>query len=518
MGNGSSWSHEIQSKAKNSTKMCNWYIIWFFLLFLSFLLYAPWLFLSPAHNLQPPCRTTSITSPDRVPFRGDLRELSSSWNELSFPSRRDSNPRLKIALFVKKWPLGFAAGGLERHARTLHRELALRGHEIHVFTTSAPRDRAPLDTADLKLMTFHFSKPTAAGNLNSHEAWDQFVMVNQTLRNAEGKTGFDVIHSESVALAHGQAAGLPNVVASWHGIGYETIHSDIVQDLTRNPAEPRTLDLQRALNDRLQRVIEEVKFFPSYAHHVGTSDSVGEVLRTIYMLPRERVHVIINGVDEGLFKPDESAGKSFRLKYGIPESADLVIGMAGRLVKDKGHPLVFEALQTIIGSSGSGNPNFFVLIAGDGPWAARYKELGQNVKVLGPLGAAQLGGFYNALDVFLNPTLRAQGLDHTTIEAMLCGKAVMVSHFASVVKSLIVSEDFGYTFSPRLESLKKGLERVLEDGKGVLKEKGWNCRRRAESLFTAKKMGAAYERLLLCIAKGNWTGIDFCKYPLTGGD
>ncbi|KAH9290274.1 hypothetical protein KI387_034391 [Taxus chinensis] len=87
----------------------------------------------------------------------------------------------------------------------------------------------------------------------------------------------------------------------------------------------------------------------------------------------------INDVDKGLLKPDEFAGKIFCLKYGIPTKIPLVIGMAGRLVKDKG----------------------------DGPWAAdRYKELGPNVKVLGPLSTTLLGDFDNALDVFLNPTLR----------------------------------------------------------------------------------------------------------------
>ncbi|KAH9324540.1 hypothetical protein KI387_004718 [Taxus chinensis] len=521
----SNGSHEIHSKPKSGTALFNWYIVWAFLVVLAFLLYTPWLFLysssSNTHIFQNPCTVISTTSPGRIPFQGDLREYSSSWNALVF---RDSNPQrppLKIALFVKKWPIGSSAGGMERHARTLHRELALRGHKIHVFTSSPPQDRSPPDQTDLNLITFHFSNPTPGGNLNAGEAWDQFLKVNRTLKNTEGKelsegmgeAGFDIIHTESVALTHGRAMGLKNVVVSWHGIGYEIIHSDIVQDLTRNSSEPRTLDLQKALTDRLQRVIAEINFFPSYAHHVATSDSVGEILRTVYMLPPERIHVIINGVDEGLFKPDESAGKKFRLKYGIPAKIPVVIGMAGRLVKDKGHPLVFSALQTLI-ESNPRNPNFFVLIAGDGPWADRYKELGPNVKVLGPLSTARLGDFYNALDVFLNPTLRAQGLDHTTIEAMLCGKTVMVSHFASVVKSLVVSEDFGYTFSPRLESLKKGLERVLEDGKGVLEEKGRNCRRRAEGLFTAKKMGAAYERLFLCVAKG----IDFCKYPLSGED
>ena len=51
----------------------------------------------------------------------------------------------------------------------------------------------------------------------------------------------------------------------------------------------------------------------------------------------------------------------------------------------------------------------FLLVAGSGPWGQRYAELGSNVKVLGALETSQLSKFYNALDVFVNPTSRPQG-------------------------------------------------------------------------------------------------------------
>lgn len=230
------------------------------------------------------------------------------------------------------------------------------------------------------------------------------------------------------------------------------------------------------------------------------------------MLPLRNVHIIVNGVDEGFFRPAKARGAAFRLKYGVPRDARLVLGMAGRLVKDKGHPLVFEVLKTLLQT---GNySDIFVLIAGDGPWGSRYQELAPNVKVVGPLSSAQLGDFYNALDIFVNPTLRAQGLDHTLMEAMLCGKPLLASHFSSITKSVVVSGDFGYTFSPRLESLRVALVRVIEDGKWILEKKGAACRSRAQELFTAVKMASAYERLFLCISRGNATGFNFCEYPL----
>lgn len=105
------------------------------------------------------------------------------------------------------------------------------------------------------------------------------------------------------------------------------------------------------------------------------------------------------------------------------------------------------------------------MIAGDDPWGARYKDLGANILVLGPLGRADLARFYNAIDIFVHPTLRGQGLDQTPLEAILSGKPVMTTRVASLTGSVIVGPELGYTFSPTVESLKKTLYRVWKDGK-----------------------------------------------------
>ncbi|KAL5973495.1 hypothetical protein ACLOJK_030146 [Asimina triloba] len=451
--------------------------------------------LFPASNSQHVFPTQSQT-----PSQFHLLSFHSAWNHLSF-SQAPPPRALKIALFVKKWPQKNMAGGLERHALTLHLALAKRGHELHIFTTATPNSTLP--KYPYKNLHFYMSRPTAAGVLDQALAWNQFHAQNKTQKP------FDVVHTESVGLQHNRARGIANVIVSWHGIAYETIHSDIVQELNRNPKEPRSF----ALTERIIKVVEEVKFFQDYAHHVATSDHVGNVLKSIYMIPEERVHVILNGVNEEIYKPDSQRREEFRRKFGIPESAGLVVGMAGRLVKDKGHPIMFEALKQIFMEEESPLKNVYVLVAGDGPWGARYRDLKPNVLVLGPLVQSQLADFYNALDVFANPTLRAQGLDHILLEAMLSGKAVMATRFSSITDSVIVSPEMGYTFSPSVESLKKALGVVLRDGKEVLEKKGKAARGRALKVFTATKMAAAYERLFLCMSKKE-RDMDYCTYPL----
>ncbi|XP_015575516.2 uncharacterized protein LOC8279824 [Ricinus communis] len=446
-----------------------------------------------------PCYSMSRVIPQNQNQPIDLLSFPSAWNHLSFP--QGPPPKLlKIALFVKKWPDRSHAGGLERHALTLHLALAKRGHELHVFTTSPPNSSFP--RYSISNLYFHLSKPTAAGYLDQALVWKLFQTQNLTGRP------FDVVHTESVGLWHGRSRNLTNLAVSWHGIAYETIHTDIIQEILRNPEEQPAY----ALTERVAKVVEEVKFFPSYAHHVATSDHAGDVLKRIYMIPEERVHVILNGVDEEIFKPDASKGQEFKQKFGVSESRSLVLGMAGRLVKDKGHPLMFEALKQMHMENDKFRESTVILVAGDGPWGSRYRELGSNALVLGPLDQAQLARFYNAIDIFVNPTLRAQGLDHTLLEAMLSGKPVIATRVASITGSVVVSEEMGYVFSPTVESLKNALYRVLEHGRGVLEKKGQVARHKGLQLFTATKMAAAYERLFLCISKDENRKEDYCQF------
>lgn len=389
---------------------------------------------------------------------------------------------------------------MERHAYTLHTALSRRGHEIHVFTSPPPYG----DVQDLK--NSHGSPTGSSPYIHCHEgepgkwrynkAWEQFVEENQ-------REPFDVVHSESVALPHWLARNLQNLAVSWHGIALESLQSDIFQDLTRKPTEPMSPAFNKSVQMAIPKILNEIRFFKNYAHHVAISDSCGEMLRDVYQIPDKRVHVILNGVDEDDFGEDSQLGNVFRSRIGIPKNASLVLGVAGRLVKDKGHPLLHEAFSRFVMK----NPDVYLIVAGSGPWENRYRDLGHRVFVVGSLSPSELRGFYNAIDVFVNPTLRPQGLDLTLMEAMMSGKPVMASRFPSIKGTIVVDDEFGYMFSPNVESLMESLELVVKDGAKRLAQRGKACMRYAVSMFTARKMALAYERLFLCIKNDT-----FCTY------
>lgn len=433
--------------------------------------------------------TTLIANHGNKPWSGDLRNADFAWNRLAFIENKPPPVKLKIAVFSRKWPVGTAPGGMERHAYTLHTALAHRGHQVHIFTSPVDENNPSVShgsAISYPQIHFHEGEP---GKWRYNKAWEQFDEENQRERP------FDVVHSESVALPHWLARNVQNLAVSWHGIALESLQSSIYQDLTRKPKEPISPDFNRSLHGVVPKVLNEIRFFKNYEHHVAISDSCGEMLRDVYQIPSRRVHVIVNGVDEHGFGVDERLGHEFRSKIGVPINASLVLGVAGRLVKDKGHPLLYEAFSEFM----TKHPDVYLIVAGSGPWQQRYQELGTRVLVLGSMSPSALRAFYNSIDIFVNPTLRPQGLDLTLMEAMMSGKPVMASRFPSIKGTIVVDDEFGFMFSPNVASLLEALEAAVMEGSRRLAQRGKACQQYAASMFTASKMALAYERLFLCI-------------------
>lgn len=398
--------------------------------------------------------------------------------------------------------MGSVPGGMERHARTLHGALARRGHMVHVFTS-------PLESVGKEVVKSTLEGSSGEGEpiIHSHEgepgkwrynkAWEQFEEENRT-------KPFDVVHSESVALPHSLAVKLPNLAVSWHGIALEIAHSFIYQELIRLPNEPISSVFNDSLHGVIPKVIKEIKFFQNYQHHIATSDSCGEMLRDVYQIPNERVHVIANGIDDSDFGVDLMLGTEFRTRIGVPSNARLVLGVAGRLVRDKGHPLLFEAFSMIKEK----HSDVYLVVVGSGPWQQRYEELGPQVIVLGSMKPPELRAFYNAIDIFVNPTLRPQGIDLTLLEALMSGKPLMASRFPSIKGTILVDDEFGFMFAPNVQSLATALEAAVAEGSNGMRRRGKACQTFAASMFTAGKMALAHERLFLCIKNET-----FCTYP-----
>uniref|UniRef100_A0A7N0UFN0 Glycosyltransferase subfamily 4-like N-terminal domain-containing protein n=1 Tax=Kalanchoe fedtschenkoi TaxID=63787 RepID=A0A7N0UFN0_KALFE len=256
------------------------------------------LFTVPALFLLHTTKTISIcSSMPNLPWSwsGDLRQAEFAWNHLQFSKSVPPPLPLKIAVFSRKWPMSKTPGGMERHAQTLHMALAHRGHRIHVYTSPPDEGNGEAGSSDTNVMPVIHWHEGGPGKWKYRSAWELFDKENQ-------HEAFDVVHSESVALPHWLARNVPNLAVTWHGIALEALHSTIYQDLARGPNDSVSATFKIDTDGVIPKVLNEIRFFKSYAHHVAISDSCGEMLRDVYQIPNKRVHVIINGVDEDDFQ------------------------------------------------------------------------------------------------------------------------------------------------------------------------------------------------------------------------
>lgn len=105
--------------------------------------------------------------------------------------------------------------------------------------------------------------------------------------------------------------------------------------------------------------------------YIAVSNQVKESLVENFHIRSVRVVVVPNGIPVRHFRRDETLGRSFRQRWGIPEQA-FVFGMLARLVPEKGVNFALEAAAIL--SRRVGVDRFRMVVAGDGPAEAALRK------------------------------------------------------------------------------------------------------------------------------------------------
>jgi glycosyltransferase involved in cell wall biosynthesis len=136
--------------------------------------------------------------------------------------------------------------------------------------------------------------------------------------------------------------------------------------------------------------------------------------------PDEKVMVLRNGVETGLFQPPADRAAA-RAALGL---AGPTLVSVGGLIERKGHHRTIEAMRQL--------PGFTLLIAGEGPEHARLTGLiGQHgladrVRLLGPWPHRELPALYGAADASVLASSR-EGWANVLLESMACGTPVVAA-------------------------------------------------------------------------------------------
>src|SRR5260370_14083164 len=197
----------------------------------------------------------------------------------------------------------------------------------------------------------------------------------------------------SEAVFGGRLAAVPVVIHSEHG--YE-------------------LDMLKGLPMR-RRLIRRAAYAAADAVFTVSSDLRDYHARQIG-ISREKVNVLVNGVDSERFAPRPEKRLACRADLGLPGDSFLV-GTARRLVAIKDQSLLLPAAQILV----ERGFELSVALAGDVPELDNLRSIAASPSLFGRVHflrvSRNIADFLNALDVFVLHS-GAEGSSNTDMEAM----------------------------------------------------------------------------------------------------
>lgn len=305
---------------------------------------------------------------------------------------------MKIALVRRE----FAAerGGAERYAVALARGLVACGHEVHIIAGSA--DPAACPSATVHRVPF-LRKPSALKN----------VLFQKNVRRFVAQLGCDIVHGLSQIY--------PQDV---YRVG-EPLHLHWL--ITRTPTRLLRLALFFSPRHQVILCIERNIFKEGNYRRIIVNSRLSRLhVMHYYGVPDTKVRLVYNGVDHGLFYPDNTGSlrAAARERFGLAPT-DRVLAFVANDFKRKGLACALNVL------SGLRRAGYIVRLIVAGRGSKRQVEQIASALHIGPdiifAGCvAEPQHVYHAADLVILPTLY-DPFANVCLEAMACGIPVLTT-------------------------------------------------------------------------------------------
>jgi glycosyltransferase involved in cell wall biosynthesis len=181
---------------------------------------------------------------------------------------------------------------------------------------------------------------------------------------------------------------------------------------------------------------------------------------------RRKHFTIYNGVDIDRI---ETMGKEVdreKLKDLLGIRDKRVIGVVGRLRKEKGQATLLESMKAVLQEF----PDTALIVVGDGPDRLYLEEMAKklsvdnHVKWLGQKDPEEVLRLYSIMDVVVVPSL-FEGFGLTAAEAMASGKPVVASDVDGI-REVVEKDGTGFLVPPRdIQALGNAVKKILSDRK-----------------------------------------------------
>ncbi len=332
--------------------------------------------------------------------------------------------------------------GVAASVYLLRQELIKRGHEVFVFTTTAPE--APEKEEGV------YRVPSLPCKFLSERRIGMFYQhkLDTVIRGLH----LDVIHTHTEF-----ALGIfGRIVAAEHKIPTVHTYHTIYEDYTHYIAPVRVLEKRAKAFAR-----QYSKFFCNHGGHVVVPTEKVRHLLEQYQV-RTEISVIPTGIDLSKFDGsgyDAGTISEKRAEVGL-DGTEKVILYVGRVAPEKN----IEELLKLLPAFFEKHTEARFLIIGDGPAAEEMKHLAEEKQLSGRVifaGAKpwdEIGAYYALGDVFVSASQsETQGL--TYIEAMAAGLPV-VAKKDDCLQNVLYNGKNGFSYETPEEFL-SGLETVL---------------------------------------------------------
>lgn len=194
-------------------------------------------------------------------------------------------------------------------------------------------------------------------------------------------------------------------------------------------------------NGDIKRLETELLLVQKADKIIATSEADFEYIHTLYNCPREKISVLIPGVDLNIFRPiDKEVAKK---KIGVGPNHKLIL-FVGRIDPLKGIDVLLYAIKIIIQKYLSLNVCLWIVgarnIEDRRKWSKELKrlteikrvlEITSQVKFVGKKSKEELPFYYNSAEVVIMPS-QYESFGIAALEAMACGVPVITTDVTGI--------------------------------------------------------------------------------------
>lgn len=404
-------------------------------------------------------------------------------------------------LMVNRFATLDRVGGTYRYIDDLSRELARRGHEVHLL---CKREGAFSGRFEQQLTTGYWIHQFGVPRHDPfRNTWLYMRMIRQIAEELDQRLHFDV-----VGLHDAQMGGLLKksaicqhapLVCFFHApVFYEFAYKQRFER-AKLPVGPRLIDwLYSETASRLQWLVEYIVLSQADSILTLSQFSVSLLHRFFSRRIADKAMTIPGGVDIQRFYPTDDQ-QSIRQRLRLPQNATILFTVRN-LMPRMGLDNLVAAMRLV--TDQLQGEELLLCIGGKGPLRATLEELVRDlglessVRLLGFVADEDLPAYYQAADFFVLPTVALEGFGIVTIEALACNTPVIGTPIGATPE--ILKQVGGFlSKSASPDDLAEEIISVLQQKGYILKH--WQSRRVVEAKYSWAAVGSQIEDLFKAV-------------------